>query len=140
MLHFFKKLFARTSKPSPQVRQAKLGLEGLEARDVPSAGPLLMQAGHAFAFGHAAGAVFGANSNGGGFLGDSVTKLFATLSGSSGATGHAEFRSSSSDASTNSLTVRASGLAASSTFDVQVDGTTVGQLSTDANGKGSLTL
>jgi hypothetical protein len=65
--------------------------------------------------------------------------LSASLTGATGTAGTAHFHA---DATTgqNSFRLRVSGLAANATYDVQVDGTTVGQITTDANGRGRLTL
>jgi hypothetical protein len=63
----------------------------------------------------------------------------ATLTGASGTSGSAEFTAGTTSGQ-NSLGVRVSGLTASTTYTVQVDGTTVGQVTTNANGKGHVSL
>jgi hypothetical protein len=65
--------------------------------------------------------------------------LVATLSGLSGASGQAVFTPGAADGQTN-FVLGVVGLTANQTFDVQVDGTTIGQVNTDANGQGELTL
>jgi hypothetical protein len=68
-------------------------------------------------------------------------RLTASLTSSSSTeSGHAVFRSSASDTSQNSLTMRVSGLTASQTYTIQIGGTDVGSLTTDANGRGKVTL
>jgi hypothetical protein len=68
-----------------------------------------------------------------------VTKLHADLTGATGTSGHARYHADAT-AGTNSLTLKVSGLAASVTFTVKIGGTTVGQITTDANGKGRVTF
>ena len=64
------------------------------------------------------------------------THLNAILTGVTGTSGHAHFHSSAATGN-NGLRVRVSGLTADATYEVQVDGTTVGQISTDDNGSGA---
>jgi hypothetical protein len=122
MFWFIPRLFARAKKPRSILRQARLQLETCEARDLPSA---LSLVGHFKT--HAAAVTATTASN--------VQSLSATLTGATGTAGSATFVS---DAATgdNALKVRVSGLAASSTFTVSVGGTTVGTITTDANGHG----
>jgi len=61
------------------------------------------------------------------------TRLSATLSGSSSATGKA-----SVEVVNNHLRVRIHGAAANTTYDVSIDGTTVGQITTNGRGSGRL--
>jgi hypothetical protein len=65
------------------------------------------------------------------------THLSASLTGATGTSGTAHFDSSPISGE-SSLRLRVSRLAADSTYTVQVNSTTVGQLSTDANGRGRL--
>jgi hypothetical protein len=60
-------------------------------------------------------------------------RLSATLSGSSSATGKA-----SVEVVNNHLRVRIHGAAANTTYDVSIDGTTVGQITTNGRGSGRL--
>jgi hypothetical protein len=71
-----------------------------------------------------------------------TTTLIASLTDSStSATGTAAFTSTKSHGNTtSSLTVSVTGTAASSPLDVVVNGTTVGTLTTDSSGAGTLTL
>jgi hypothetical protein len=72
------------------------------------------------------------------FAAPSITRLRASLSGTTGS-GHARYHADAT-AGTNSLTVSVSGLSASTTYTIDVGSTAVGQLTTDANGDGSVTL
>jgi hypothetical protein len=65
--------------------------------------------------------------------------LTASLTGVNGASGSAEFKSSST-AGQNSFTLMVTGLTASTTYSVEIGGTSIGTFTTDANGAGTLTL
>jgi hypothetical protein len=65
------------------------------------------------------------------------THLSASFTGATGTSGTAHFDSNPISGE-SSLRLRVSGLTADSTYTVQVNGTTVGQFSTDANGRGRL--
>ena len=65
------------------------------------------------------------------------THLSANLTGATGTSGTAHFDSNPISGESN-LRLRVSGLTADSTYTVQVNGTTLGQFSTDANGRGQL--
>jgi hypothetical protein len=65
--------------------------------------------------------------------------LTATLTGSTGATGSAEFKASST-AGQNSFTLTVTGLTASTTYTVDSGSTSIGTFTTDSSGAGSLTL
>ena len=67
------------------------------------------------------------------------TRLSAILTGATGTSGNAHFHSNT-ETGDNRLRVRVSGLTADATYEVQVDGTTVGQITTDDNGSGTLSL
>jgi hypothetical protein len=67
----------------------------------------------------------------------SVTRLNASLSGATGTSGTAHFEGNTAVGG-NRFSVRVSGLTANSTYTVQIGGTTVGQVNTDADGDGFL--
>lgn len=73
------------------------------------------------------------------FTPSSDTHLSASLSGATGTSGSAYYDANSLTGE-NSLKVRVSSLADNSTYTVQVGGTTVGQITTDADGDGRLSL
>ena len=66
--------------------------------------------------------------------GTSNTNLKASLTGATGTSGLAHFFASATTGD-NEFRLAVSGLTASSTYTVQVDGTTVGQLTTDTSGR-----
>jgi hypothetical protein len=66
-------------------------------------------------------------------------ELIASLTGTSGASGFAVF-SSGDTAGQNDFELMATGLTANTSYTVNVDGTTIGTFTTDANGAGSLEL
>jgi large repetitive protein len=71
----------------------------------------------------------------------SETNLVATLTGSTAATGTVDFDSETNHGKTNStFSVKVADAAANTTLSVAIDGTSVGQITTDANGNGSLTF
>jgi hypothetical protein len=143
MLEYFKKWFAAPAARSP-VCHARPTLELLETRDVPNAGPGFFAHGSNLGppalFGPAAGQSQG--SPGGlqamGGTGHSQ-QLAATLTGTTGASGQATF-TPGSNTGQNTLTLSVSGLTANQNYAVQVGGTTVGQVSTNSSGSGSVTL
>ncbi len=65
--------------------------------------------------------------------------LVATLTGVTGASGTATYNPNAASGQTN-FTLTVTGLTASSTFEVDVNGTSIGSISTDATGAGTLTL
>jgi hypothetical protein len=65
--------------------------------------------------------------------------LTASLTGATGTSGTADFKTSST-AGQNSFTLTVSGLTASTTYTVEVGTTTIGTFTTDSTGAGSLTL
>src|SRR5205807_1561820 len=66
--------------------------------------------------------------------------LTATLSGATGTSGQVKFTSSTTTAGQNTFDLSVSGLTASQTYAVQVDGTGVGQVTTDTSGNGNVTV
>jgi hypothetical protein len=66
-------------------------------------------------------------------------ELTASLTGTTGASGTADFKSSSTPGQ-NSFSLTVTGLTASTTYTVQVGGTSIGMFTTDSKGAGSLTL
>jgi hypothetical protein len=144
MFLFFKNLFKRRTKQNTFM--AKPAPETLETRDLPSAGPAFFV--HAPALGPLAhvSANFGdkmvIDYNGhlrNSMSAGSMTILSAALTGASGATGTVDFSSTTNSAS-NSFHLTVSGLTASTTYSIQIDGATIGQVTTDANGDGSVSL
>jgi hypothetical protein len=143
MLEYFKKWFAPARQANPRARHARPTLESLETRDVPNAGPGFFA--HGFNFGPPAlfGAAAGQSPVSSGVLqavsgAGHMEALVATLTGVTGASGKATFTPGSSGQ--NTFTLSGSGLTASQTYDVEVGGTSVGQVSTDSSGGGSVTL
>jgi hypothetical protein len=67
------------------------------------------------------------------------THLSASLTGATGTSGKAHFHSNA-ETGDNRLGVHVFSLTADATYDVQVDGTTVGQITTDDHGSGALSL
>jgi hypothetical protein len=77
----------------------------------------------------------------GGCSSSASTKLSATLTDSVGtASGTASYSTSDDEDGESTFSVTVSGATASTTFDVAIDTTVVGQLTTDENGAGSLKL
>jgi hypothetical protein len=125
-MHWFKRLWRRP----PRGRAAapfRPRVDGLDERVVPAG------------FGHHhffdGSALFGALDSGAEGADANVTRLAASLTGATGTSGSAHYHPDTT-AGTNRLSLHVSGLAASQTFTVQIDGTTVGTLTTDANGAG----
>ena len=145
MLRSLKKWFATKRHVSRRGVQARPRLESFEARDLPSAGHGLFAA-HAFHFGSpaqsssmkSASAVSYGQLHAASGTGHEQT-LVATLSGVTGASGQVKFTPSTT-AGQNTFVLSVSGLTANQTYSVQVDGTAVGQVSTDTSGNGSVTL
>src|ERR1043165_465222 len=127
MWKFLKKYLGnhRTSRPALRTR---LLVESLESRDVPSCAGLSSLHG---ASASDVGTFHNGSAHG--------QHLSATLTGANGTAGTATFTSNKS-AGTNSLSVSASGLTAGRTYDVQINGTTVGQVTMDTNGARTATL
>jgi hypothetical protein len=139
MLRFLKKLFARQTTIRPRRPRARPGLESFESRDLPSAG---FWPGHAFAFGdqaHIGPAVAGSGQLHSAGSTANTQVLAATLSGATGASGQVKFTFSTTTGQ-NSFVLSVSGLTASQTYGVQVDGTTIGSVATDTSGNGKLTV
>jgi hypothetical protein len=120
---------SRTARPAPTFRPT---VDGLDERVMPSgcgASSTIAGAG-----------IFGPPTAGSGQFGDSsVTRLSASLTGATGTAGHAHYHADAT-AGTNSLTLSVSGLTASSTYTIDVNGTSVGTITTDATGAGKVTL
>jgi hypothetical protein len=146
MREFFKKLFAPTRKTGNSGRAVRPMLESLEGRDLPNAGPWL-EAAHLFGRGGAsevraafAGATGGSSDAGSACeAGHQTQTLTASLTGASGASGSVTFRSNTASGD-NHLSVQVSGLTASTTYTVSSGSTTLGTITTDANGKGKLSV
>jgi hypothetical protein len=126
MLPFFHKLFARTRKARTP-NYVRLELEAFEPRDLPSAGGPL---GHAFAGPGITHTPSGAHN---------TQELTASLTGATGTSGFAAYRANTTTGQ-NAFLLKVSGLTASTTYTVQVDGTTIGQVTTDTNGTGHVKL
>lgn len=167
MLRSLSKVFSiikkdHTLRPSsPQRRlQSQLNLEQLDSRDLPSthvfasdfAGMAMSR--HALHAAHARVSQITSSSsqtttgsssssseneaneqNEGCHHGSDSTTFAATLANSTGATGTASY-----SANNNSLRIQVTGAAANASLDVQLDGTSIGTLTTDASGNGSLKL
>jgi hypothetical protein len=143
MRKFFAAIFGgqdrRTIRPAPK---ARLGVEELTPRVLPSAGCSLAAAGAsaartAFANGSADSESFSGDhgDHGGHSCGAEHATLAASLTDASGATGTASFNSNS-----GALFVSVTGATASTTLAVTVDGTSVGSVTTDASGNGHAKL
>src|SRR5207244_4146660 len=135
---FFAKLFRRPSrKVSKQTRiMARMQLEELMPRVLPSATPFAAALGGARSDFAASAHAPAAAHDGGGCHGEVHGAVFtATLANATGATGHAAY-----DPVSGKLVVEVKGAAASSSLDVQIDGTSVGTLQTGTSGNGRATL
>jgi hypothetical protein len=145
MWQLFKKFFGTKRKAGRRALRTRLVLEAFEARDLPSAGPGMFAA-HGFFLGarsHAEAAAASGNCDDGshGSQGTNNTQvLTATLTGATGTAGHFTFVSSTTNTGLNTLTLTVSGLTANHTFTIQVGGTTVGTVATNANGRGTASL
>jgi hypothetical protein len=148
MLTFFGKIFggmtrkARQPARTHQHSQTRLGVEELNPRVLPSAGPFGLAAarlsGHAFfaaASMAAADAMHSSTPFQGGHECGAEATLTASLTDASGATGQASF-----NATTGTLKIKVQGATASTSLSVAVDGTTVGSVTTDASGNGQVKL
>jgi hypothetical protein len=124
-MHWFKNLSRRPPRGRAAV-PCHPHLERLGERVVPAG------FGHHFFDG---GALFGDLNADTAGADASITRLSATLTGATGMSGSAHYHADTTTG-TNRLSLHVSGLAASQTFTVQIDGTTVGTLTTDANGAG----
>ena len=149
MLQFFTNLLGRkarsTTKPPRSRPQARLELEELMPRILPSAsssglavGHFLGHHGHAAVMDSSSDNAAVADSSTSGHAGDACgtrATLVANLTNASGATGTASF-----NATAGTLKVQVQGAAASTSLDVMVDGTSVGAITTDASGNGQIKL
>jgi hypothetical protein len=127
MLEFLKRRFFGPEKANHSGQRIRLTLEEFENRFLPSASPLLAGVNPpGFGGSSAAGA-------------DTGTHLSASLSGVTGAAGTASFNAGTVSGQ-NSLKLQVTGLTANSNYTVQVNGTSVGQIHTDASGNATLSL
>jgi hypothetical protein len=141
-MELFRKLFAGAKKAGSGGRTFRPVLESLESRDVPSFGPWF-GAAHELALANLsrAGSAL-AGPTGGHHGGDSDSQaqtLSATLTGTSGASGNVSF-SSNSASGQNHRRVSVSGLTADTAYTVSSGTTTLGTITTDANGNGKLSV
>lgn len=141
MFHFLKALWSMPAKKAPkrrrEPRSARLGVEAFETRDVPSASGFGHFVPHEYFGSFAAPAHTGAAQAGATKAANQV--FTAALTSDTGAAGKITFAINTT-ASTNSLAISATGLTANQTFDVQIGGTSVGSVTTDANGAAITTL
>jgi hypothetical protein len=146
MIEVVKRLFARTKKPRVSDRRLQPVLEEFERRNLPSAG-MVCAAAHHQSMGEqatvrTADAGVSGNADNRSEQCQSNAKaqtLSATLSGATGTSGSVTFTSNSAT-SDNSLKVEVSGLSANSTYTVTSGTTTLGSITTDANGDGKLAV
>lgn len=130
MLRFLKQRFGGSNKADHRDRSVRLNLEEFESRFLPNAGPL---------FAGVPPLPFGSPPLVGAADPSGQQTLTAALAGATGTSGAATF-SSNTTAATNSLLVQVSGLSASSTYTVDIGGTSVGQITTNSSGSGQLSL
>jgi hypothetical protein len=142
-MRWFHKWFGQRKaggKAGNQGRSVRLSVEALEARDTPSHGSGLATAWRQFGGLFAPAQADRAVSEGGGSSGTST--LRATLTGATGTLRSATFGrvsySANASAGTSSLLVGVFGLTANSTYTVRSGSTTLGTITTDANGNGAL--
>jgi hypothetical protein len=147
MLDFLAKWFGsnsrKKSKPAQRRRQARIGVEELMPRILPSAGPLAMGCGHHGGDDSTSALTASADTAGDschhGDHGSHGAAFVASLTSTTttGETGQAQF-----NPTTGQLTVRVKGAAANATLDVFIGTSTtpVGTLTTDADGDGKVTL
>jgi hypothetical protein len=138
MMSFFKRLFAK-KKLFSRSRAVRLMVEAFEPRDVPSAGSVFESMHHLAEQSHfrmTDSPTFARFSEG---YSHERTTLSATLTGTAGASGTISFISNS-ESGHNSLNVQVSGLTANSSYTVESGSTTLGTISTDANGHGRLAV
>lgn len=149
----FKRMFVSSvdsnqNAVKPLRARTVLRMEELTSRDLPSANLLgsslrsmfelqgSIPAIHSTAFTvhHSSSKSNSSSSEGEIEFGDDAT-FSATLSNATGATGTASYIANS-----KTLMIQVKGAAVSTTLDVQLDGTSIGSLTTDASGNGSLKL
>jgi hypothetical protein len=149
MLGFFAKVFGRISRTSEKAtkatprREARIQVEELMSRVLPSANPFSMAWGHYAdtdihpAFSASVDAPSTSSSSGDACgHGDRHGAAFvASLTDASGATGTAQY-----SPTTGKLTVHVQGTAGGSSLDVEVNGTSVGTLMTGTSGNGKVTV
>jgi len=149
-MHWLTRILSRPTKQhAPQgyvAPRTRLGLEELTPRDLPNSHLLGSSLGAFFEARQSSAAIYSQQSSDsssvsssshegrGGQCGAEAT-YSATLSNASGATGTATY-----SATNNSLKIQVKGAAADTTLDVQLDGVSIGSLTTDADGNGKLTL
>lgn len=158
MMHWLTKWFSgpatQQSRSSHVPPRTQLGMEELTPRDLPSSHLLGSSLGSYFHARQASSnfsstALYAQRANSsssetdtgttshegrGGQCGAEAT-YSASLTNSSGATGTASYYLDS-----NTLKIQVKGAAASTSLDVQLDGVSIGTLTTDASGNGKLTL
>lgn len=127
MLEFLMRRFFGSKKTNHRGQPIRLTLEEFEPRFLPNAGPL---------FAGVTSLGLGTSSAA---SADTGMYLSASLSGVTGAAGTAYYNDGTVSGQ-NTLSLRVSGLTASSTYTVQINGTTVGQITTDASGNAKLSL
>ncbi|MFT3883708.1 MAG: hypothetical protein QM703_29275 [Gemmatales bacterium] len=145
-MHWLTRLFSRPAKQHPRQGniqpRTRLNMEELTPRDLPNSHLLGSSLGSFFEARQSTTAITSqrfsdassAQGSKGGQCGAEAT-YSATLSNSTGATGTASYL-----AGNNSLKISVKGAAASSTLDIQLDGVSIGSLTTDASGNGKVTL
>jgi hypothetical protein len=149
MMHWLTKILARPAKQHPRQGyvqpRIRLGMEELTPRDLPSSHLMGSSLGSFFEARQSSSAIFAQRSSDsdsagsshegqGGQCGADATYT-ATLANASGASGTASYF-----AGNNSLKIQMKGATASTTLDVQLDGVSIGSLTTDASGNGKVTL
>ena len=146
MRQFFKWLFSQPNPPKSRNQPRRLMLEAFESRDLLSASAFFSMAhrppmdSHAQFRGGDLQQLAGFDSGGQGCQGSSQSSTLTTaLTGANGASGAVTFTSNGSS-SDNTLTVSVTGLTASSTYTVMSGTTTLGTITTDANGQGKLSV
>lgn len=145
MFRYLTKLFAskvHKSQRSPSVHsgRARLTVDELAQRVLPSANPMTIrsfadagrQAAHSAP---PAGAAFGGQREAGDAGCAHGASLAATLTNAAGATGQATFNNVN-----GKLNIQVTGATASSSLDVLLDGESIGTVTTDASGNGKLSL
>ncbi|HQR08484.1 MAG TPA: hypothetical protein PLN21_16795 [Gemmatales bacterium] len=146
MMHWLTKLFSQRAKQHPRQGyiqpRTRLNMEELTPRDLPNSHLLGSSLGSFFEARQSSNAIIShrtsddnsSHEGKGGQCGADAT-YSATLSNATGATGIASYL-----AGNNSLKISVKGAAASSTLDIQLDGVSIGSLTTDATGNGKVTL
>jgi hypothetical protein len=142
MLEFFRKLFRPTPKKAIRRRPVRLVLEAYEPRELMSASPLCAgmpvpsMSDHSQSISTPAGSSDSSHQCQDNSQNQTLT---ATLAGATGTSGSAAFKSNTTSGD-NSLQVLVSGLVASSTFTVMSGTTTLGTITTDSSGSGTLSV